>query len=534
MRGIEARPPPPTVFIARARRLELQGREKIKVPISFEVRETDLMGRNGVLTVGGKRVETPCLTPVVHPVNVDISMSQFKEMGFKALMTNSLIILRRRREEALEKGLHRMLGFDGVVMTDSGGYQVLVYGQQDITPSLIAEFQSSIGSDLAVTLDRPTGYSRSRQYAEETVRVSLKGARETIRRFGDSRTTWVGPIQGGLFGDLVRRSAKGLVSSGFEMLALGSPVELMENYLFADLVRMIVAAKKSMPYSMPLHLFGAGHPLTLPLSVALGCDTFDSASYILFAKQGRYMTERGTLSLEEMTYLPCSCPTCNRTTRTDLVLMERNERVKMLALHNLYLLRQDVLRCREALSEGRLWDLVEERAVVHPRALSAFAEMAKQSEWLSKGTPFLKERGLLIRSEIDMERPELKIVREHVRGVMTKARRRRAPRKARGGEGPAAFLLVSDDERPLGRTPFNQKLQELMKEEPRDMYKLHPQLGLYPAELEFVYPFTQTVSDSEVNRKDVRSAIAALRNLGYSEILVCSREGIRRSRNRSR
>jgi 7-cyano-7-deazaguanine tRNA-ribosyltransferase len=500
------------------------------VPISFEVRETDLMGRNGVLTVDGKKIETPCLTPVVHPVNVDIPISQFKEMGFKALMTNSLITYKRRREEALEKGLHTMLGFDGVIMTDSGGYQVLVYGQQDITPSLIGEFQSSIGSDLAVTLDRPTGYSRSRENALETVKVSLEGAKETIKKFGDSKTTWVGPIQGGLFGDLVGHSAKAMIKSGFEILALGSPVELMEGYLFADLVRMIVAAKKAMPYAMPLHLFGAGHPLTLPLSVALGCDTFDSASYILFAKQGRYMTERGTLELEEMTHLPCSCPVCNGTTRTDLVLMERNERVKRLALHNLYLLRQDVLRCREAISEGRLWDLVEERAVVHPRTLSAFAELAKNSDWLGTATPFLKERGLLIRSELDNQRPELNIVREHLRGVMI----RKGSSRKKGKLGSSAFLLVSDDEKPLSRTPSTQRLQKLMKEEPRDVYKLHAQLGPYPAELEFVYPFTQTVSETEISRKNIRNAIATLRGIGYSEILVWSHDGIRKSKSKSR
>ncbi len=113
----------------------------------------------------------------------------------------------------------------------------------------------------------------------------------------------------------MRTSARGLVKAGFQVLALGSPVELMEGYLFSPLVEMIVNARKSMPYSMPLHLFGAGHPLTLPLSVALGCDTFDSASYMLYAKKERYMTERGTLQLERMTYLPCSCPVCNGTTR---------------------------------------------------------------------------------------------------------------------------------------------------------------------------------------------------------------------------
>ncbi len=475
--------------------------------ISFEVRETDLMGRNGVIAVGSHRIETPCLIPVIHPVVQDIPLVQFREMGFNALMTNSFIIHKRRREEALEKGLHGMLGWDGALMTDSGGYQALLYGKLDITPRTIAQFQSDIGSDLAVTLDEPTGYTRSEKSASESVRVSMKGARETIRAFGGSTTTWVGPIQGGIFDELVRRSTKGLLSAGFEMLALGSPVELMENYLFAELVRMIVAAKKEMPYSMPLHLFGAGHPLTLPLSVALGCDTFDSASYVLFARQGRYMTERGTLILEEMSHLPCSCPVCNSTTKNDLVQMERKERVKKLSLHNLYLLRQDVLRCREAISEGRLWDLVEERAASHPRVMSAFREMAKNGDWLAKGTPYLKERGLLVRSRVDESRPELSTAKAALSAVMK--------RRSMG-----AVLLVSDAERPLSRTALPRRLMEAGKGSSHDIYKLHRLLGPYPAELEFVYPFTQTVTDAAVSRRDVRDAVARLRKMGYSTVTV--------------
>ncbi len=404
------------------------------MPITFEVKETDLMGRVGVLKVGGKSIETPCLVPVIHPVLRDIPLAKYTEMGFGALMTNAFITYKRRREEALEKGLHRMLGYDGVIMTDSGGYQVLQYGQVDMTPEVIAEFQSAVGSDLAVTLDRPTGYSLSEEYARETMKVSLEGAKETIRKFGRSNTMWVGPIQGGLFDSLVKRSTRALLKAGFEFLALGSPVEMMDNYLFADLVRMIVAARRSMPYSVPLHLFGAGHPLTLPLSVALGCDTFDSASYVLFARQGRYMTERGTLILEEMTHLPCSCPTCNSTTKTDLVLMERTERVTKLSLHNLYLLRQDVLRCKEAISEGRLWDLVEERAAAHPRVMTAFREMAKNSAWLSTGTPFLKERGLLVRSEVDDSRPEIATARAHLRTADEEEVQRRNHSRRRGRE----------------------------------------------------------------------------------------------------
>lgn len=477
------------------------------MPVSFEVKDTDLMGRLGVLKIGGKSIETPCLIPVIHPVIQDIQLSKFRELGFDALMTNSLITYRRRKEEAIEKGLHRMLGYDGVIMTDSGGYQVLRYGALDITPGMIAEFQSAIGSNLAVTLDRPTGYSLSRDYARETMDVSLNAARETIKKFGRSETTWVGPIQGGLFHDLVRSSTRGLLKAGFEFLALGSPVEMMDNYRFSDLVRMIVAAKKSMPFSMPLHLFGAGHPLTLPLSVALGCDTFDSASYVLFAKQGRYMTERGTLLLEEMTYLPCSCPVCNSTTRTELVLMERAERVRRIALHNLYLLRQDVLRCKQAISEGRLWDLVEERAMTHPRVMAAFEEMVRNSGWLESGTALMKDRGLLVRSEADRRRPELVISAAHLKRAI---RRRHSQ----------AVVVPVENDKPLLRTTVYPRVKKLTEKTPSDVYKLHPLLGPYPAELEFVYPFTQTVTELVSGPKELRESVAVLRKMGYRSVVV--------------
>ncbi|MDA4113539.1 MAG: tRNA-guanine transglycosylase, partial [Thaumarchaeota archaeon] len=279
-------------------------------------------------------------------------------------------------------------------------------------------------------------------------------------------------------------------------------------------VRMVMAARRAMPYSVPLHLFGAGHPLTLPLSVALGCDTFDSASYVLFARKGRYMTERGTLILEEMTYLPCSCPTCNSTTKEELVLMERTERVTKLSLHNLHLLRQDVLRCKEAISEGRLWDLVEERAAAHPRVMSAFREMARNSDWLASGTPFLKERGLLMRSEVDESRPEIATARAHLTPLLRK-------------RSSGAVIVLSEGERPLSKSAVYPRLERLMKETRYDIYKLHQQLGPYPAELEFVYPFTQTVTDGLSSSTQVREAVRRLRGMGYSSILLCGRDRTR-------
>jgi len=480
-------------------------------PFSFEVRESDLMGRIGTLTVGGKRVETPCLTPVVHPVWRDIPLSQFRSMGFDIIMTNSYILYKRNRSEAIEKGLHDLIGFDGVMMTDSGGYQVLEYGDTEFTPTEIADFQSKIRSDLAVTLDRPTGYSISRSYARETMQASLDAAKGTIDKFGESDTVWVGPVQGGIFGDLVRSSARGLVRAGFQMLALGSPVELMEGYLFSPLVEMIVNARKSMPYSTPLHLFGAGHPLTLPLSVALGCDTFDSASYMLYAKKERYMTERGTLQLERMTYLPCSCPVCNGTTVGDLRSSRREDRVRKIALHNLHVLRADVLRCKEAIYEGRLWDLVEERAMAHTSSAVAFRSLIRDhSDWLVKPTPLMKLRGLMVRSQEDTMRPELALARRHLDKLM-------AGRRA-GRARVTAVLAPSSASPPLTKT--SGKLRRIPGLDKADIYRINPQLGPYPAELEFVFPFAQTISDRQAPEASVKACVKKLKGMGYAKVVV--------------
>lgn len=462
-------------------------------------------------------METPCLLPVVHPVKSEIPISQFEQMGFHSLMTNSLVIYRRRREEAIEKGIHKLLGFDGIVMTDSGGYQVLEYGSVKMDPITIAEFQSVIGSDLAVTLDQPTGYSRSARYARETVEVSLRAALQTLTKMAQSETVWVGPIQGGLFGQLVAMSAGRLVKAGFRMLALGSPTQIMENYLFDELVKMITTAKESMPYSMPLHLFGAGHPLTMALSVALGCDTFDSASYILFAKEGRYMTERGTIELERMTYLPCSCPVCVPTSCKELSEMEKTERVNKVAIHNLYVLREELLKCKEAIAEGRLWDLVEEKANSHPSVTRAFVEMARRAGSLIYGTPMLRERGLMVRSKLDKRRPELTIARDHLDGVF----RRRAR---------TAALIGSDESKPLARMKVYQALLSRAKGRAIDLYRIHPDLALYPAELEFIYPFTQTMrAESSISAGVWKESIRRLKSLGYTKILVCDSNSVRRT-----
>jgi 7-cyano-7-deazaguanine tRNA-ribosyltransferase len=479
---------------------------------SFEAKDSDLLGRIGTLKVRGKSLETPYMFPVIHPVSQNVPTSELLSMGFQGLMTNSYIIHSRRKEEALKEGIHKLLGFDGVVMTDSGGYQVLEYGDLELGYREVASFQSMIRSNIAVTLDRPTGYPQERGVAKDTVNYSLKNARATLEEFGSSETVWVGPIQGGLYFDLVTHSARSLVKAGFQMLALGSPVQVMQNYMFADLVRMIVTAKRAIPYATPLHLFGAGHPLTMPMAVALGCDTFDSASYVLFARTGRYMTRGGVLALDSMKYLPCSCPVCSKTSAKELLELDHQERTRRLSVHNLFVLREELEACKEAITEGRLWDLVEERSMAHPRLREAFLEFAGLSSELSTGTPAFKDRGLFIRSASDLNRPEVLSAQKRLAGALVK------------GSGTA---LVWTSEEKIGRRPKGSK--------GADLYKVHPIFGAYPVELEFSYPLGQTEAGAMMPKYTLDSGRKRLRALGYGKIKTEDvNAGARRKKLRSR
>ena len=117
---------------------------------------------------------------------------------------------------------------------------------------------------------------------------------------------------------------------------IGGVVPLMENYRYKTLAEVIISARKGLVPGRPVHLFGAGHPMVFPLAAALGCDMFDSASYAKYASTKRMMFDSGTRHLEDLEYLPCSCPVCSDTTPKELLGMEDKERTRQLSLHNLH------------------------------------------------------------------------------------------------------------------------------------------------------------------------------------------------------
>ena len=385
--------------------------------MSFEIRYTDLAARIGVLDTPHGLVETPTFVPVVHPVRQSVNTSFLRSLGFHIVITNAYIALRHYGHEAIEKGIHNILKYDGTVMTDSGGYQVLEYRSIQAEPLQIAQFQRDIRSDIAVPLDKPTGYGLKYEKAKRYVDETLKNAKETLAFISkqDCHTDhmlWLGPIQGGEHSDLVSYSATSLDRMGFNIFGLGSPVELMEAYEFSILAQMISNMKRSVP-AKPIHLFGAGHPLTIPLVVALGCDMFDSASYILYANDNRYMYTNGTVRLEEISYFPCCCSTCTEYTVDEMLALDDEKRTTELAKHNLYVLKGEVSTVKQAIMQGRLWEYVMQKARSHPKLMEAMA-IFKDFELIEEGTRLFKEKAIFLYDPLDQYRPEVRRFRRMV------------------------------------------------------------------------------------------------------------------------
>jgi len=453
----------------------------------FEIRERDLLARIGRLRTKSGTIETPVFLPVVNPARNPVAPRiLWEEFGCKALITNAYITKKHFGSEAEEKGIRRILDFPGVIMTDSGAYQILAYGSVDITNEEIIIYQERIGADIATILDVPTGWNVSLEHAKYTVEETLKRARELENLRSRMDIAWVGPIQGGYYIDLVAASARDMGNLPFDIHALGSPTPVMEQYLFSILIDMILAAKINMPVNRPLHLFGAGHPFVFSLIVALGCDLFDSAAYSLFARDNRYLTEYGTIRLEDLEYLPCSCPVCTKHDLRDLREMPSDERERELSKHNLYVCFAEIKRIKQAIVEGKLWEYMEMRANSHPSLFQALKKLHKYGKYIERNSPNVKRRGLFFFSSIDLARPEVIRHDERLKDRYT------PPKWTR------VLLLIPDDEsKSTRRRKFLKKITSLVcKRFNLDLSVIHicfysPPLGVIPIELAETYPLYQ-------------------------------------------
>ena len=359
--------------------------------IDFESLYSDIAGRCGKLTVGKKTIKTPALLPVINPHLQLVTPKEIQSMGVEALITNAYIFSQSKqyRERALTEGLHKVLDFDGVIMTDSGSFQLSVYGQVSTTNTETLSFQRDIGSDIWVPLDIPTSPASDRDTTERELAITMQRLVEAKEVFGGDAPL-AGPVQGGCFTDLRERAGREVTDLGFSFCPIGAVVPLMESYRYRDLVSVVMAAKQTLSPSACVHLFGAGHPAMFALATAMGCDLFDSAAYALYAKEGRYLTTHGSFKIDELADLPCACTVCRSHTLEELRTAPDRER--LLALHNLYVTLAEISRIRQAIFDGTLWELVDERCRGHPQLLAGYRALLNRTVSLEKYDRVSKRR----------------------------------------------------------------------------------------------------------------------------------------------
>ena len=462
----------------------------------FELKERDGLARICELTTRHGKIQTPAILPVINPNYMTITPKEMREkLGVQILITNSYIIRSddRLSERAQKEGVHALIGFDGPIMTDSGTFQDHVYGDVKIDHRKIVEFQSSIGSDIGTILDVFSEPDFTREETERAVDETVRRGKESTSLKGEMLLA--GPVQGGTYPELRERCAKELSELDFDVHPIGGVVPLLESYRFKDLVEVIVASKKGLNPSRPVHLFGAGHPMVYPLAVLLGCDMFDSASYAKYAREERMMYPTGTRFLRDLHGLACHCPACSRTSVEDLKNMPKDERTKRIAEHNLSTCLMEISRIKNAIHEGSIWELVEMRARAHPALLEALRVLRKHKEYLERYEPASRKGAFFYCGPESYDRPTVNRYQERFF-----ARYRRADAKVLVG--------FEESEKPYSRT--YRKEMDAVSSKVDAGFIVASFFGPAPMELDEYYPIAQSVIPKDIDPETKSRMIKAM------------------------
>ncbi|MDE0708667.1 MAG: tRNA guanosine(15) transglycosylase TgtA, partial [Candidatus Poseidoniales archaeon] len=326
-------------------------------------------------------LKTPCLLPVINPnIRTVEPREMWEQYGFEALITNSYVIWKHEKlkEQAVADGVHKLLDYPGVIMTDSGTFQNYVYGDVEVGVEEIVTFQRDIGVDIATMLDVFGTPDMTKEEVEKAVQDTISRSAVSLEAAGETMLN--GPIQGGIHSDLRKQSAIGMGEHEFAIHPIGGIVPLMERQRYRELVEIILACREQIPWNRPIHMFGCGHPHLFPICVALGADLFDSAAYALFARDDRMLMPWGTVKLGDLDEFPISTAALSGQTPASIRSLPDDARCKLLARHNLEVTASELARCRQAVRNGTIWKLVEERSHTN-------AALREATEYLYENMP---------------------------------------------------------------------------------------------------------------------------------------------------
>lgn len=503
--------------------------------MNFEIKYKDARGRVGTLKTPHGTIKTPALMPVIHPGKQTIQVSDY---GAEVVITNAYLIYKNEdlREIALEDGVHKLIDFSGPVVTDSGSFQLSEYGDVQVSNQEIVEFQEKIGTDIGTSLDIPTPPSVKRERAERELEITLQRASEALEVRDELMLNSV--VQGSTFPDLRSKCADALGEMDFQVHPIGAVVPLMESYRYKELVEVVMASVTHLPDSRPRHLMGAGHPMIFALAVAMGCDLFDSAAYILYAEDDRLLMPGGTLKLENLYEMPCSCEVCTNYTPEQLRQMEKSERSKLLAIHNLRVSFAEMRMIRQAIVEGSLWELVEQRCRAHPFLLEALRTLKNYSEDLEKYDPPYKKSAFFYTGPESLHRPEVYRHLKKMKQIPSKKSvlllpRSGKPYSERLYDIPEIFYrIVSQQESSSelenvetakrGSIELSQQQSPEIQLEDMQVTVVDVPFGLIPLELDQVYPLAQNESPDSYDEDSLKMVGKVLQDYleGFEEIIV--------------
>ena len=465
--------------------------------MKFEIKDRDAAGRICKFSTSHGTVQTPNLLPVINPNKMIITPSEMKKLfGTDIVITNSYIIKKdeKLRKKALESGVHDLIDFNGTIMTDSGTFQSYVYGDLELDYIDIVKFQQQIGSDIGTILDIFGTPDQTKKEAEESVQETIKRAKESVKFKKDMNLACT--VQGSIYNDLRKNCAEELSKIEADFYPIGGVVPLMENQRYSDLFNVILSSKKGLNPSRPVHLFGCGHPMIFPIAVALGCDFFDSSAYIKYAKDERMIFHWGTEKLQDLTELPCSCPVCTKYDISDLKKLNKTQKTREIAKHNLYISYQEIKKIKNAIRQGSLWELVERRVNSNPYLLQALKILRKKENkvFLERYEPICKNKALFYTGSQTVHRPNVfRYQKRLIENYKTK--------------NEITIIL------PEGKKPYTygykEEIKKIFKKNKHLNILIDSYVGPAPLELEEMYPIAQSVF-SDITDKETEEHLDSI------------------------
>jgi len=358
--------------------------------MQFSLTATDGAARRGTLQLAHGVVQTPVFMPVgTYGTVKAMSPAELIDIGAQIVLGNTFHLWLRPGLEviAAHGGLHRFMGWNGPILTDSGGYQVFSLGEMRKISEEGVKFQSPVNgdacfrapeesmriqrvlnSDVVMVFDECTPYPADVAQAGESMELSLRWAERSKRAHEGNSNALFGIVQGGMHEPLRDRSLAGLTNIGFDGYAIGG---LSVGEPKEDMSRILAHTAPQLPAEKPRYLMGVGTPEDLVEAVSAGIDMFDCVLPTRNARNGWIYTRHGTIKLRNAQYRDdirpldeaCACYTCRNFTRAYLHHLQKVNEIlgaRLNTWHNLHYYLELMQGLRGAIERGRLADFISE------------------------------------------------------------------------------------------------------------------------------------------------------------------------------